>query len=89
VATPTIAGSGQLNDVVALSPSAVIAVGQSTGAPLILRWNGTSWTRETTPTFSNPFLTGAAAAGPNAVWAIGYSFDLNAYANRTLTMLGA
>ena len=88
VATPTIAGGGELTDVVALSPSAVVAVGRSNGAPLVLRWNGTSWTRETTPASSNPFVTGAAAAGPNAVWAVGYRFELNAYANRTLTMLG-
>jgi hypothetical protein len=89
VAPPTIAGGGQLTDVVALSPTTVVAVGRSNGAPLILRWNGTSWTRDSTPTFSNPYLTGAAPAGPNAVWAVGYSFALNAYANRTLTMLGA
>jgi len=88
MATPTIAGGGQLTDVVALSPSAVVAVGRSNGAPLVLRWDGTSWTRETTPASSNPYLTGAAAAGPNAVWAVGYRFELNAYSNRTLTMLG-
>jgi len=88
MATPTIPGGGQLSDVVALSPSAVVAVGRSNGTPLVLRWDGTSWTRESTPASSNPYLTGAAAAGPNAVWAVGYRFDLNAYSNRTLTMLG-
>src|SRR3954452_7229556 len=88
VATPTIAGGGQLTDVVALSSSTVVAVGRSNGAPLVLRWNGTSWIRETTPGSSNPYVTGAAAGGPNAVWAVGYRFELSAYANRTLTMLG-
>ena len=88
VATPALEGSGELTDVVALSPSTVVAVGRSNGAPLVLRWNGTSWTHETTPTSSNPYLTGAAASGPHAVWAVGYRFELNAYANRTLTMLG-
>ena len=88
VATPAIAGGGELTDVVALSPSTVVAVGRSNGAPLVLRWNGTSWTRETTPGSSNPFVTGAAASGSNAVWAIGYRFELNAYSNRTLTMFG-
>jgi hypothetical protein len=88
VPTPTLAGGGELTDVVALSPSTVVAVGRSNGAPLVLRWNGTSWTRETTPGSSNPFITGAAAGGANAVWAVGYRFELNAYANRTLTMLG-
>jgi hypothetical protein len=88
VATPTLTGGGELTDVVALSPSAVVAVGRSNGAPLVLRWDGTSWTRETTPGSANPYLTGAAAAGPNAVWAVGYRFELSAYSNRTLTMLG-
>jgi hypothetical protein len=88
VPTPTIAGGGQLTDVVALSPSTVVAVGRSNGAPLVLRWDGTSWTREATPASSNPYVTAAAAGGPNAVWAVGYRFELNAYANRTLTMLG-
>jgi hypothetical protein len=88
VATPALVGGGGLTDVAALSSSAVVAVGRSGGAALILRWNGTSWLRETTPAFSNPFLTAAVAAGPGSVWAIGYRFELNAYANRTLTLLG-
>ena len=87
VAWPRRPSRGELTDVVALSPSAVVAVGRSNGAPLVLRWDGSSWTRETTPSFSNPFLTAAAAAGPNSVWAVGYRFELNAYANRTLTLL--
>jgi hypothetical protein len=87
VATPAIAG-GQLTDVVALSPTSAVAVGRSDGAPLVLRWDGTSWTQETVPASSNPYLTGAAASGPTSVWAVGYRFDLNVYANRTLTMLG-
>jgi hypothetical protein len=89
VTTPAIAGGGVLTDVVALSPSTVVAVGRSNGGTLILRWNGTSWIREATPTFSNPFLTAATAAGPSSVWAIGYRFEFNAYANRTLTLRGA
>ena len=89
VATPTFAGGGELTDVVALSPTTVVAVGQSNYAPLVMRWNGTSWTREATPEVSgNPHLTAATPAGPSAVWAVGYRFELNAYANRTLTMLG-
>jgi len=89
VATPAVAGGCSLADVVALSATTVVAVGHTAGAPLVLRWNGTSFTREATPASSNPFLTGAAAAGPGAVWALGYRFDLNAYANRTLALLGS
>lgn len=89
VATPTFSGGGELTDVVALSSSTVVAVGRSNGAPLVLRWNGTSWTRDTTPTASAPYLTGATPAGANRVWAVGYRFELNAYSNRTLTMLGS
>jgi hypothetical protein len=85
VATPSMAG--ELTDVVALSPTNVVAVGRSNGAALVLRWNGTSWTRGTTPVLSGPYLTGVTAAG-NAVWAVGYRFELNAYSNRTLTILG-
>jgi hypothetical protein len=88
VATPALAGGGELTDVVAVSSSTVVAVGRSNGAALVLHWNGTAWTQDSTPPFSNPYLTGAATGSSNAVWAIGYSFALNAYANRTLTMLG-
>lgn len=86
---PTPALTGDLSDVAALSPSNVVAVGRSNGAPLVLRWNGSSWTRDSTPTFSNPYLTSAVAVGPNTVWAIGYRFEFSAYANRTLTLLGS
>jgi hypothetical protein len=89
VAPPALTGGAELTDAVALSATTVVAVGRSNGAPLILRWNGTSWIRETAPAFSNPFLTGAAAAGPSSVWATGYRFDLSAYGNRTLTLLGS
>jgi len=89
VATPTLSGGGELAAVVALSSSTVVAVGRSNGAPLVLRWNGTSWTQETTPGASAPYLTGATPAGAGKVWAVGYRFELNAYSNRTLAMLGS
>jgi hypothetical protein len=88
MATPTLADGGELTDVVALSSSSVVAVGRSNGAPLVLRWDGTSWTRQPAPGSSNPYLTGATAGGPNTVFAVGYRFELNAYSNRTLTLLG-
>jgi len=88
IATPTVDRDAQLADIVALSPSNIIAVGTTAGGgtPLVLRWNGSSWTRETTlPTAT---ITGAAAVGPSTYWAVGNKFDLNAgYEEQTFTML--
>jgi len=50
----------------------------------ILRWNGSTWTRETAPNAAN--LNGAAGVGPNTFWAVGNGFDLNAYEDRNLTI---
>jgi hypothetical protein len=85
VATPTIDNGGQLTDIVALSPSNIIAVGTTAGGgtSLVLHWKGSSWVREAAP---NATLAGAAAVGPNTFWAVGNRFDLNAYEERTLTM---
>jgi hypothetical protein len=83
VAIPTIDDGGQLADIVALSPSNIVAVGTSGGGDsLVLHWNGSSWAREAAPRAT---LTGAAA-GPNTFWAVGNRFDLNAYEERTFTM---
>ena len=86
VATPTVDGGGRLTDIVALSPSNIIAVGTTGGGgtSLVLRWNGSSWVREAAP---NATLTGAAAVGPGTFWAVGHRFDLNAYEERTFTMV--
>ena len=50
LSAPTIDGGGQLTDIVALSPSNIVAVGTTGGGgtPLVLHWNGSSWARETT-----------------------------------------
>jgi hypothetical protein len=86
VATPTIDNGGQLTDIVALSPSNIVAVGSAGGGwtSLVLHWNGSSWVREAAPDTN---LTGAAAVGPNTFWAVGHRFDLSAYAERTFTMV--
>jgi hypothetical protein len=86
VATPTIDNGGQLNDIVALSPSNIVAVGTTGGGgtSLVLHWNGSSWVREPAP---NATLTGAAAVAPNTFWTVGNRFDLNAYEERTFTMV--
>lgn len=86
VATPTIDGGGQLTDIVALSPSNVVAVGTaaSGGTSLILHWDGTTWTRETTT--SNATLAGVAAVASNTFWAVGNRIDLSSsYEERTFT----
>jgi hypothetical protein len=85
VATPTIDNNGRLADIVALSPSNIIAVGTTGGSwtSLVLHWNGTSWVREAAPDAN----LAAAAVGPNTFWAVGHRFDLNAYAERTFTMV--
>jgi hypothetical protein len=88
VATPTLGDGGRLTDIVALSPSNIVAIG-TTGTsrlPLVLHWNGSSWTRETA---SIPIVTLAAAAavGPNTFWVVGNRFELNAYEERTFTMV--
>jgi len=84
IATPTLDSGARLTDLVALSASNVVAVGTSsgTGIPLVLRWNGSSWSREAPAPSGN--LTGAAAVG-TTVWAVGNQFALNAYEERTLT----
>ena len=65
VAAPAVLGAG-LSAVTALSPTRVYAVGGS----LVLRWNGSSWTRESIPSSASS-LWDAAALGPSTVWAAG------------------
>jgi len=85
IPTPSVETGATLNDVVAVSASNVVAVGTSanTGQSLVLHWNGSSWTRETVD--STAKLTGAAAVGPRTFWAVGNTFALNAYEERTFT----
>jgi hypothetical protein len=86
VTTPSILGGGRLTDIVALSPTNILAIGNSGsgGTPLVLHWNGSAWTRETTPNAVN--LSGAAVVGPNTFWAVGNGFDLSAYEDRNLIL---
>jgi hypothetical protein len=86
VATPTLNYGGRLADIVALSPSNIVAVGKATySGLLLLHWDGSSWVREASPTAQD--LTGAAAVGPNTFWALGNQFALDAYEERTFTMV--
>jgi hypothetical protein len=86
VPTPAVAGDAELTDVVALSPTNIIAVGTARGGwqSVVLHWNGSSWTQEAA---SNAKITGAAVVGPNRYWAVGARFELNAYEERTFTMV--
>jgi hypothetical protein len=84
VPSPTPQG-GRLFGVAALSPTRVYAVGQAPGVPsLVLRWNGTGWAREATPTTGTTW--DAAAAGPGTVWAVGQRGNPNVGVGRTFTL---
>jgi hypothetical protein len=53
----------------------------------VLHWNGSSWTREPTPSPAlSVRLFGAAAIAPNTVWAVGDRYDSGLLANQTLTI---
>jgi hypothetical protein len=84
VPSPTPQG-GRLFGVAALSPTRVYAVGQAPGVPsLVLRWNGTRWSRETTPATGT--VWDAAAAGSGTVWAVGQRGNPNVGVGRTFTL---
>ena len=87
VATPPIIGGGELSDIVALSPTNILAIGTggSGGRSIVLHWNGSTWTRQTAPDAVH--LTGAAAVGPNTFWAVGVGFDLSAYQYRNFAIV--
>ena len=87
VATPPIIGGGELSDIVALSPTNILAIGTggSGGRSIVLHWNGSTWTQETAP--DAVYLKGAAAVGPNTFWAVGIGFDLSAYQYRNFAIV--
>jgi hypothetical protein len=87
VATPPVIGGGQLSDIVALSPTNIIAVGTggSGGRSIVLHWNGSAWTQETAPDAVH--LNAAAAVGPNTFFGAGIGFDLSAYQYRNFAIV--
>lgn len=87
VAVPTIGGGGQLSDIVALSPTNILATGTggSGGSSIVLHWNGSTWTRERAP--DTVRVTAAAGVGPNTFWAVGIGFDLSAYQYRNFSIV--
>ncbi|GAA2100875.1 hypothetical protein GCM10009801_73660 [Streptomyces albiaxialis] len=67
-----------LNEAVALGPDRAWAVGadavgrQAPGFPLVLRWDGTAWQRQSLPGVRwQGELLSVAAASPSSVWAVG------------------
>jgi hypothetical protein len=87
--TPTL--GGQLRDIVSLSAINVDAVGfageGSFAESLVLHWDGTSWTRQPTPSpRTGPKLYGGRRRRSRHVWAVGYRYEASLFANRTLTL---
>jgi hypothetical protein len=82
VKTPTVLDA-YLKDVAALSNADVWAVGYQEGDcyrvfTVVEHWNGSAWTKVTSPNPSNDpcfganYLTGIAAVASNDVWSVGY-----------------
>lgn len=77
--------TGELRAVAALDGSTAFAVGSTSSPstnwfdqPLILRWDGSIWTRMAVPTLSGiAVLTGVAARSSSDVWAVGYVLESN------------
>jgi hypothetical protein len=94
VSSPSSAGRSVLNDVAVNSAGDAWAVGYheaSNGAiqPLIEHWDGKSWSIVSSPNPSRStatVLNGVAAASANDVWGVGYYFDYQKQASRTLIM---
>jgi hypothetical protein len=84
VPSPTPAGGGVLHAVAAVSASSAWAAGSydvhlsnMVSKTLILRWNGTAWTRVPSPTPANGDLSldGVAAVSARSAWAVGTYLD--------------
>jgi hypothetical protein len=93
VTSPTPAGGAFLNDVTATSARKAWAVGQAGSGTtrkrttLILRWNGTAWTRVPSPTPGGGALlvSVAATSGRNA-WAVGQTATYSTPNPRTVEL---
>jgi hypothetical protein len=83
VSSPQVGDYDSLDDVYAIAPNDVWAVGTTAACnfcpfqTLTMHWNGTAWTQEFSPngfrTFSR--LEGVTATSPGDVWAVGFSDD--------------
>ena len=79
--TPRLRGEAVLADVVASGAGEAWAVGYQhdggTTAPLVLRWDGRSWTRAAAPDFGSPevVLTAVTAPSSGGIWVVGAAWD--------------
>ena len=78
VPSPNLGTDSQINDVAAASAGSAWAVGwttysaASTTTPLILRWNGTAWTRVPSPNLGpDSVLLSVTATSADSAWAAG------------------
>lgn len=94
VKTPSpCAGMNFLHSVTARSRTVAWAVGECDGRngtlhPLVLRWNGKSWSSERTPDLgaTNNWLNSVAAVSRTSVWAVGVHIMSNGFTQTTLTL---
>ena len=90
---PTPAISGGLTGVAGTSAGSAWAVGDTSfnasGRTLILRWNGTTWTRVPSPDpGTSRYIAGVAAASADSAWAVGCTGCNTSNANtRTSTLI--
>ena len=92
VSTPDVESAPAVNllsQVSAASPTAAWAVGSykrsdSTWAPLVLRWDGSYWSRSDipVPSASQSYLQSVAATSPTDVWAVGTYRDPGSFTDR-------
>ncbi|MBK8900665.1 MAG: hypothetical protein IPM53_05765 [Anaerolineaceae bacterium] len=86
VAAPTLSpGTSELRDVAAVAANDVWAVGAASSPatdwwdqPLVLHWNGISWSSVPVPSFGTTAeLNGITAVAPNDIWAVGTTLESN------------
>jgi hypothetical protein len=71
--SPNVGPESYLGGVTAHGTASAWAVGGASGKPLILRWNGTTWTRSKAP--GKGILNAVAASSPKNAWAVGDNGD--------------
>ena len=87
VPNPTGSGETYLYDVAALSSTEAWAVGEAIEngdeVPLLERWDGVRWVRQSRPEVADAYLYGVDAVSTSDVWAVGHQ-DLQQYTSRSV-----